>query len=65
VQRLRRCYAQADTLQYEYRVITEEHADAGNQFIPVRTSTSEHTSSIGRVLICKSCSQGLEERFRV
>ena len=24
----------------------EEHADAGNQFIPVRTSTSEHTSSV-------------------
>ena len=27
---------QADTLQYEYTGLGEEHADACNQFIPVR-----------------------------
>ena len=34
------------TLQYEYRGLEEQHADAGNQFIPVTTHTSEHTCSM-------------------
>jgi hypothetical protein len=38
--------SQADTLEYEHRGLGEDHADAVNQFIPVRTSTSEHTSSM-------------------
>jgi hypothetical protein len=36
--------SQADTLEYKHRGLGEDHADAVNQFIPVRTSTSEHTS---------------------
>ena len=52
------------TLQYEYRGLEEQHADAGNQCIPETTSTSEHTSSV-KVLMkfAEVVVQGLEERF--
>ena len=54
--------AQADTLQYEYRGIAEDCA--GNQFIPVRTITSEHTSSMKLLMkFAEVVVQGLEERF--
>jgi hypothetical protein len=52
-------------LQYEYRGLGDAHADAGNQFIPVTTRSSEHTSSIGRcsVKFAEVVVQGLEQRL--
>ena len=56
--------SQADTLQYTYIGLGEEHADAGNQFIPVRTSTSEHTRSSKLLMtFAEVVVQGLEQRF--
>ena len=59
------CQDEADTLQYEYRGLGDAHADAGNQFIPVTTRSSEHTSSIGRcsVKFAEVVMQGLEQRL--
>jgi len=52
------------TLQYEYRGLEEQHADAGNQFIPETTSTSEHTSFVKVFMkFDEVVVQGLEERF--
>jgi hypothetical protein len=52
------------TLQYEYRGLEVQHADAGNQFIPETTSTSEHTSSVKVLMkLAEVVVQGLEVRF--
>ena len=55
-----------EKLQYQYRGLGQEHADAGggNQFIHVTKSTFQHSRSI-KVLMkfAEVVVQGLKERF--
>jgi hypothetical protein len=54
-----------EKIHYQYRVLGQEHADAGggNQFIPVTTSTSQHSSSMKVLMKFAVVVQGLHERF--